>query len=81
LHETLRVQATHDRLTGLWNRAAILDSLQQEIDRAARAGDCIGVILADLDRFKQINDTYGHAAGDAVLQEAARRMRTPLALL
>jgi len=78
LHETLRVQAMHDRLTGLWNRAAIVDSLHQELDRTARERTPVSVILADLDHFKQINDTYGHLAGDAVLREAAQRMRAAL---
>ena len=78
LHETLRHQAMHDRLTGLWNRGAIIDSLQQELERAARSGGCVGVLLADLDRFKAINDTHGHAAGDEVLQESGLPMRGAL---
>ena len=68
----------YDRLTGVWNRAAIMDGLHQELDRAARDNTMVGVILADLDHFKAVNDTYGHLAGDAVLQEAARRMRAAL---
>ncbi len=75
LHEALRVQANHDRLTGLLNRGAILDGLQQEIERASREASCVGVIMADLDHFKQVNDVHGHLVGDAVLQEAARRMQ------
>ena len=78
LHEKLRGQATHDRLTGLWNRAAIMDHLQRELARAERQGFLIGVVLADLDHFKRVNDTYGHPAGDRVLQEAARRMQAVL---
>lgn len=76
LHHALRVEATHDRLTGLWNRAAILDCLQQKFGDASTHGTCIGVVLADLDHFKSVNDTHGHAAGDQVLREAARRMRS-----
>ena len=76
LHHALRVEATHDRLTGLWNRAAILNSLQQQLDQASEEGTCVGIVLGDLDHFKSVNDTYGHAAGDRVLQEAARRMQS-----
>ncbi|RJG25866.1 GGDEF domain-containing protein [Massilia cavernae] len=78
LHETLRFQAMHDHLTGLWNRGMIMGTLQEELARAARDGSCIGVILADLDHFKRINDTYGHLSGDTVLQETARRMHHAL---
>jgi len=73
--ETLREQATHDSLTGLWNRSAILEALGAELDRSRREGKSVGVMMGDLDRFKKINDTYGHKAGDAVLCEVARRMR------
>jgi two-component system chemotaxis response regulator CheY len=78
LHKKLHVQATHDRLTGVWNRAAIMDCLERELERAVRESNCVGVVLADLDHFKRVNDTHGHPAGDAVLQEAARRMRLAL---
>ncbi|MGH8854382.1 MAG: GGDEF domain-containing protein [Telluria sp.] len=78
LHETLRFQAMHDHLTGLWNRGMIMATLQEELARAARDGSCIGVIVADLDHFKRINDTYGHLAGDTVLQETSRRMQHAL---
>ena len=78
LHEKLHIQATHDHVTGLWNRAAIMDYLEAELERAARQSTCMGVIMADLDRFKEVNDTYGHPVGDTVLQEAARRMHLAL---
>jgi two-component system chemotaxis response regulator CheY len=78
LHQKLHLQATHDRLTGVWNRAAIMDHLQMELKQAAQGSAPTGVIVADLDHFKQINDTFGHPAGDAVLQEAARRMQFAL---
>jgi two-component system chemotaxis response regulator CheY len=78
LHARLHTQATHDRLTGVWNRAAIMDHLKEELDRAGRQQTDIAVLIADLDHFKQINDTFGHPAGDAVLREAARRMRSAL---
>src|SRR5581483_4057385 len=72
--EALRDQATRDGLTRLWNRTYILDILDTELARAARVPAPLSVILADLDEFKSINDTYGHLAGDAVLREAAARM-------
>ena len=78
LHDALRKQATHDHLTGLWNRGAILDSLQQEVDRAAREGKHLSVLMADLDHFKRVNDNHGHPVGDEVLKEAARRMKAAL---
>ena len=74
--EALREQATHDGLTGLLNRSSILEKLDEELSRAARAGDPVSVLMADLDRFKSINDTLGHLAGDAVLREAARRLKS-----
>lgn len=72
--EALRQQATRDSLTGLWNRPAILEILEHEIKRAHRSGTTLAVVLADVDHFKQINDTFGHLAGDAVLRDAAKRM-------
>ncbi len=73
--EALREQATRDPLTCLWNRYSILDILNREVNRANREGTGVGVIMADLDHFKRVNDTYGHLAGDSVLREAARRMQ------
>ena len=73
--EALREQATHDSLTKLYNRPFVLDVLQRELSRVDREIGPVGVVMIDLDHFKQINDTYGHHAGDAVLREAARRMR------
>jgi two-component system cell cycle response regulator len=73
--EALREQATHDPLTRLWNRHAILDILDRELNRAGRDGSPLGLLIADLDHFKRINDTCGHLAGDAVLREVARRMQ------
>jgi two-component system cell cycle response regulator len=78
LHQKLHIQATHDHLTGMWNRAAIMGHLRGEVERARRQSSHMGVIIADLDYFKRINDTYGHRTGDAVLQEAARRMQLAL---
>lgn len=76
--EKLRVQATHDQLTGLWNRPMILDHLEREMHRTRREAGAIAVVLADIDHFKRINDTSGHAAGDLVLQQAAERIRSAL---
>jgi two-component system, cell cycle response regulator len=72
--EELRIQATHDVLTGLWNRAAVLQALEQEIVRAKRERTSFGVVLTDVDSFKLVNDKYGHIAGDRVLEETAKRM-------
>ncbi len=74
LKEAAEFQANHDSLTGLYNRRAILDFLEREFVLAARTGSCTGIIMLDLDRFKQINDTYGHAAGDDVLKESVKRI-------
>jgi two-component system, cell cycle response regulator len=75
LQDALREQATHDGLTGLLNRNSILERLHEEVARAARAEEHLAVLMADIDRFKSINDTHGHIAGDAVLRDAARRLR------
>jgi two-component system, cell cycle response regulator len=74
-HEELREQATKDFLTRIWNRSSILDILQRELTRGSREKRPVGVVLADLDHFKSVNDTFGHFAGDAVLREFARRMQ------
>jgi diguanylate cyclase (GGDEF)-like protein len=72
--EALRDKATHDPLTGLWNHEEILLVLEKELSRAKREGSCVGVIMADLDYFKKVNDTFGHMAGDAVLRATAQRI-------
>ncbi len=72
--EEAREQATKDFLTHIWNRSSILDGLQRELIRGAREKHPIGVVLADLDHFKAVNDTFGHFAGDAVLREFTRRV-------
>jgi diguanylate cyclase (GGDEF)-like protein len=66
--ETLRREAAHDGLTGLWNRKAIFEILDRELLRAERADESLGLIMIDVDHFKVINDTRGHAAGDSVLR-------------
>jgi two-component system, cell cycle response regulator len=73
--EELRFQATHDALTGLWNRAAVLDLLENEIERTMRTRSSVGILMIDVDHFKPVNDTFGHLAGDAVLKEVAERIQ------
>jgi diguanylate cyclase (GGDEF)-like protein len=72
LRESLQVQAVRDPLTGLYNRRFLEQALDRELRRAARAGTPVGVLMADIDFFKRINDTSGHAAGDEVLKELGR---------
>jgi two-component system cell cycle response regulator len=74
----LERQATHDPLTGLYNRRAIITELEQELSRGRRTGEPVATVLVDLDHFKGVNDVYGHQAGDEVLREAASRMRAML---
>jgi two-component system, cell cycle response regulator len=73
--EALREQATRDGLTGLWNRRAIFDILQNELARSSRSGEPLIVLMADLDGFKPVNDHFGHMTGDVVLRQVAARMR------
>lgn len=70
----LQHQATHDGLTGLWNRRAIQDLLDKELARARRSGQTAAAIMIDIDNFKQLNDSYGHLVGDEVLKEVSRRL-------
>jgi two-component system, cell cycle response regulator len=72
--EEMRFQATHDALTSLWNRGVIMELLGRELTRARRENKCTAILLGDLDHFKNVNDTYGHLAGDEVLKETARRL-------
>jgi diguanylate cyclase (GGDEF)-like protein len=72
LHE----QAMRDVLTGLYNRRYLMDSFDRELRRARRRNESLGVMMIDIDHFKQFNDTYGHAAGDEVLRSVALIMLT-----
>jgi len=78
LAERLVELSTVDDLTGVLNHRAILEWLQREVERRRRYGGGLAVILADLDRFKRVNDEYGHLAGDAVLRAAASALREGL---
>lgn len=78
LHQQLLHQAHHDMLTGLPNRLLLLDRMEQALASASRRSRKVAVICLDLDRFKQINDTYGHAVGDLCLKEMADRLRSRL---
>ncbi len=75
--EALAHAAAHDELTGLPNRAGLLERLATDLG-GATAGAGVAVLFCDLDRFKQVNDTYGHGAGDAVLVALSRRLRAAL---
>ncbi len=72
-HAELERRATHDYLTGVYNRRAVIDELSRELQRGARTGSPASVALFDVDHFKEINDTHGHAVGDEVLVEFAKR--------
>ncbi len=77
-NEVLRQQAEADALTGLPNRATFTQRLQQAVERAAERGGMLGLMFVDADRFKAINDTYGHAVGDRVLVEIGQRLQRAL---
>jgi two-component system, cell cycle response regulator len=72
--EEMQFKATHDGLTTLWNRNAIMSLLQSELSRAVRLHAPVSLILCDIDHFKRVNDVHGHLVGDEVLQEVARRL-------
>ena len=69
LRESLRDQSIKDPLTGLFNRRYLEETLEREISRAARSGKPIGLMMLDIDHFKQLNDTFGHPGGDALMRE------------
>jgi diguanylate cyclase (GGDEF)-like protein len=75
LHETVQRQAVTDELTGLFNHRRFQEVMAVEVERARRYGHEMGLIMLDIDDFKQVNDTYGHLQGDLVLREVARVLR------
>jgi diguanylate cyclase (GGDEF)-like protein len=74
LEQKLRLKASHDVLTGIYNRGAVIDILEKELVRLGREQQSAAIMFADLDHFKRTNDVYGHLAGDAVLREVTRRV-------
>jgi diguanylate cyclase (GGDEF)-like protein len=75
LHETVQRQAVTDELTGLFNHRRFQEVMTQEVERARRFNQEMGLIMLDIDDFKRVNDTYGHMQGDMVLREVARVLR------
>lgn len=78
IEEALRYQATHDDLTQVWNRKTIIEALARELSRSEREGSDAGIIMVDLDHFKQVNDSAGHLVGDEVLKEVASKIKSQL---
>ena len=76
LHEVLRSRALVDAMTGLANRAGLLEGLERVVDRSAHGEGPLGVCFLDLDGFKAVNDRYGHGAGDDLIVAAAGRIRS-----
>lgn len=74
----LTEQATHDALTGLPNRAVLVDRIDQALSHSKRSGQCVAVLFVDLDQFKHLNDTQGHAAGDTALRRVADKLDAAL---
>ena len=74
--DSFQTKASHDALTGLWNHGEILHILSKEVSRSEREESSLAVIMADIDFFKRINDSYGHLVGDVVLRLTAARMHS-----
>jgi two-component system, cell cycle response regulator len=76
--EAMRHSATHDSLTGMMNRKAVMDALRKELARSKREGSSVAVVLVDVDHFKAVNDELGHLFGDEALKEVAHRLHSDL---
>jgi diguanylate cyclase (GGDEF)-like protein len=76
--ESMRHAATHDSLTGLMNRGQVIEVLERELELARREKKTVGVILADIDHFKNVNDSFGHLYGDEALKEISQRLRSKM---
>lgn len=76
--ETIRHHTTQDGVTGLWNREALLDSLDRELMRSRRESTPLGLVLLDVDDFRLVNDTFGRKAGDGALRQIGQRIRRSL---
>ena len=75
IEDSFKILATYDRLTKLLTRTRIIEFLSEELNRGWRENHPTGIIMVDIDRFKQINDTYGHTTGDNILIEVASRVK------
>jgi diguanylate cyclase (GGDEF)-like protein len=75
MNQELERRANHDALTGLPNRRLLMDRMEQSLARCDRDERCAVLFMIDVDHFKQVNDTYGHLAGDAVLRTISERIR------
>jgi diguanylate cyclase (GGDEF)-like protein len=78
LFNEIKTLSIHDGLTGIYNHAFIVEALKDEVERSKRYGSLLSIALFDIDDFKKINDTYGHLAGDAVLQKLAELLKASL---
>ncbi|MDQ3766106.1 MAG: EAL domain-containing protein [Actinomycetota bacterium] len=78
LRESLRATSIRDPLTGLYNRRYLEETLERELHRAARSGGSVGVIMCDIDGFKELNDAFGHPVGDEVLKELGRFLQSSI---
>jgi diguanylate cyclase (GGDEF)-like protein/putative nucleotidyltransferase with HDIG domain len=76
--EAMKFEASHDALTGVWNRAGILELLHAQVARSQRSGASLALLVIDVDHFKTVNDTYGHLAGDQVLKHIVRLMTSSI---
>jgi diguanylate cyclase (GGDEF)-like protein len=74
-NQLLQEASAHDALTGLYNRPFVIDKIESEINRSLRNGSPMALLMLDIDHFKDVNDTYGHMAGDQVLQVVARLIK------